>query len=157
MRWLVRGVIVAGVAVALSVGWCVYDGIATSLHAEHGLHAALLTVELLSDHVHEHSGQWPHSWTDLEELPPRRRGMFQWPEDSKEVQRYVTVDFAADPQEILSRSAEEFDAVRPIGPYYPFMDSGPIAALLEAIREHHRKEAVDDQGSGAKSQGPIEN
>jgi hypothetical protein len=62
--------------------------------------------------------------------------MFDWPKDSHEVQQYVAVDFSADPRQLAEETAAEFDAVRPIGPYYPFKDYGSVGALLETIRSH---------------------
>lgn len=62
--------------------------------------------------------------------------MFEWPKDSQEVQKYVTVDFSADPKRLAEQSAAAFDAVRPIGPYYPFKDRWQVKALLETIRAH---------------------
>ena len=61
--------------------------------------------------------------------------MFRWPHDSLAVQQYVEVDFAADPHRLAKQTADEFEAVRPIGPYYPFKDRGSVEALLASIRE----------------------
>jgi hypothetical protein len=127
------------VVVAVAVGWCLYQGASASLHAEHVLHAALLVVELLQEHVEQHDGEWPRSWGDLEALPPRRWGMFEWPKDSHDIQRYVAVDFSVDPMWLAMQTVDQFDAVRPIGPYYPFKDKGSIAALLKALRERKGK------------------
>jgi hypothetical protein len=135
MRWMIRIAAVVAFTAVLAGGFFVYHGISASLHAEHVLHAALLTVQLLDDYVTTHDGQWPRSWADLETLPPREWAMFEWPKDSPEVQRYVAVDFSADPQRLAVQSVDEFDAVRPIGPYYPFKDRGTVEALLKSIRE----------------------
>lgn len=137
-RWLrfsLRGLLILILIAALAGGYCLYLGISTSLHAERGLHAALLTVELLTDYVQQHEGQWPRSWSDLEDLPPREK-VYKWPADSLVVQQYVTVDFSTDPQRLAKLNSAEFDAVRPIGPYYPFNDYGAVEALLTAIREN---------------------
>lgn len=137
MRWAIRIVVVVVVIAAMVIGFCVYQGISASLHAEHVYHAALLTVQLLDEYVVLNDGKWPRSWSDLEKLPPRQRaGMFDWPEDSTKVQQYVEVDFSVDPQNLAKQSADEFDAVRPIGPYYDFKDSGQVKALLKSIRTH---------------------
>jgi hypothetical protein len=136
MRSITRVAAVVVVVAALAGGFCLYQGVSASLHAEHVLHAALLTVQLVNEHVVQHNGQWPHSWADLEDLPPRESAMFAWPKDSQQVQKYVVVDFSADPQRLAEQSAEEFDAVRPIGPYYPFNDSGPVDVLLTTLRAH---------------------
>jgi hypothetical protein len=135
MRWVTRVAVVVALIAALIGGFCIYQRVSSSLHAEHVLHAALLTVQLLNDHVAVHDGQWPRSWTDLEGLPPRKWAMFEWPKDSQEVQQYVAIDFSADPQRLATQNVEQFDTVRPIGPYYPFKDSGFVEALLNTLRE----------------------
>lgn len=139
MRRIVRvaafiALILAGVA-----GWCVYQGVSASVHAEYVLHAALLTVQLLEEYVVQHDGAWPRSWSDLETIPPRERGLFDWPKDSREVQRYVEIDFSANPERLAKQGIEGFDAVRPIGPYYGFKDSHEVKALLKALRERKVK------------------
>ena len=136
MRWATRIIVILVVVAALVLGFCVYRGISSSLHAEHVYHAALLTIGLLDDYVKQHDGDWPSSWAELEELPNREGGMYEWPTDSREVQQYVSVDFSADPERLLRQKVGEFDAVRPIGPYYPFQDNGRVIEHLETIREH---------------------
>ncbi len=136
MRLANRIAVTVVVAAGLAIGFWLYLGISSSLHAEHVLHAALLTVGLLDEYVDQHDGQWPRGWAELEGLPRREWAMFEWPKDSREVQRYVTVDFAADPKRLAKQSVDEFDAVRPVGPYYPFKEHGSMAALLSTIRKH---------------------
>jgi hypothetical protein len=134
---VIRIFVVVVVIAAMVAGFCIYQGVSASLHAEHVLHAALLTVQLLDEYVVLNDGQWPHSWSDLEKLPPKHRGgMFSWPEDSTDVQKYVELDFSANPQNLAKQSANQFDAVRPIGPYYEFKDYGSVEALLKSIRTH---------------------
>jgi hypothetical protein len=135
MRWLFR-IVLAVVIIAVLVGaFCVYQGVSTSLHAEHVFHAAILTVQVLDEYVAQHDGQWPRSWRALEQLPPKQRvSMYEWPQDSQEVKKYVTVDFSANPQRLAKQTPAEFDAVRPIGPYYPFKDSWQVKTLLDTIR-----------------------
>ena len=135
MRYLTRVALIVILIAAVVGGVCIYQGVSASVHAEYVLHAALLTIELLDEYVGVHDGQWPRSWADLEQLPPRE-SMFQWPADSGEVQKYVTVDFAADPKQLAGQMPAEFDAVRPIGPYYPFKDRGQVTAFLKTIRAH---------------------
>jgi hypothetical protein len=137
MRWVIRIVSAVVVVAALAGALCVYKGVSASLHAEHVLHAALLTLQVLDEYVAQHDGQWPRSWTDLEQLPPKERGsMFDWPKDSQEVQKYVTVDFSANAERSAKQTPAEFDAVRPIGPNYPFKDRWQVKALLDTVRAH---------------------
>ena len=140
MRWIIRIVAIVVLLAMLTGGYCVYRGLTDSIHAEYVLHAAIMTIELIDEHVTSHDGAWPRSWADLEALPPRERpGMFDWPQESAKVQQYVAVDFSADPQRLAQQSVDEFDAVRPIGPYYPFKDYGGIKALIEHVREQASK------------------
>lgn len=136
MRWAIRVFVIVVVIAAIAAGFCLYEGISASLHAEHVLNAALLSVQLLEDYVVLHDGDWPRSWADLEGLPPREWAMFEWPKDSRNTQQYVAIDFSADPRRLAKQEVDEFEAVRPIGPYYPFKDRGSVATLLNAIREH---------------------
>ncbi len=88
---------VCGLLIVLAgLGYCVYRGISDSLHAEHVLHAALITAGLLDDYVAQHNGQWPHSWTDLEQSRPGQGGIFKWPKDSLEMQKYAAINFGAE-------------------------------------------------------------
>lgn len=126
---------ITAVAVAVSIGLgVVYCGIRSSLAAERALHANLLVVDLIREYVVDHKGAWPRSWQDLERLPPRQRAMFQWPEDGEEVRRYVSVDFGADPDKLATEPVEQFVAVQPQGPCYPYKDYPEVAKLLDAIR-----------------------
>lgn len=136
MRWVIRIAVGVLLIAVLAIGYCVYRGISDSLHAEHVLHAALITAGLLDDYVAQHNGEWPHSWTDLEHSRPGQGGIFEWPKDSLEMQKYVEIDFRADPRVLAKQTADEFDAIRPIGPYYPFRDRWQIAHLMQTIREH---------------------
>ncbi len=135
MRWSVRLILIVAVIAIFAAVACVYRGITASVHAEHVLHAALLTTQLLEEHIVERNGEWPRSWSDLETLPRREWAMFAWPADSRDVQRYVTVDFSADLQRLASQTIDDFDAVRPIGPYYDFKHRWQVESLLITIRE----------------------
>jgi hypothetical protein len=134
-KWTIRAV---GVAV-LVLGYIVYLGISTSWHAEHVLHAALLTIDVLNVYVDEQKGAWPKSWRDLEDIKPRKWAMFSWPEDSDEIQKYVEIDFNADLERLINQKPGEFDAVRPIGPSYPFEDSWKVEELQKTIRKYSVK------------------
>ena len=132
------------VAVVVTGGTIAYMGASWAIRAEHGLHAAILTHELLKEYMEAHDGAWPGSWEDLEKLPVReRRGMFQqWPESSKQVQRYMEIDFTVDVDKIETESLEQFkekfDAIRPLGPCYPYDHYWMMEQLYETIRKYQR-------------------
>jgi len=131
-QFMCLALVVVAVAATIVFG-VIYCGISESLTAERSLHANLLVVDLLREYVVSHKGAWPGSWEDLEEVPGRRRAMFQWPEDKENVRHYVLVDFAADPDKLAKQSVEQFVAVQPRGPCYSY--DAEVAQLLDAIRE----------------------
>lgn len=124
------------VAVTLVIGLAIaYIAVSTSLTAEHALHANLLVLDLVREYVVDHQGAWPRSWEDLEQLPAREKGMFRWPLDAEEVRRYVSVDFAAEPDKLATQSVDQFDAIQPIGPCYLYKHYSNVPRLLDAIRQ----------------------
>jgi hypothetical protein len=133
-RWAFRSAIAIVVAGIVGATWLVYVGIATSLRAENALHATRLTTQVIEDHVRQHNGQWPRSWTELERSSRRSRAMFKWPNDRTEIQRYVWVDFDANSNDLARQSADGFDAIKSIGPHYPWEDYPELSSLLETLR-----------------------
>jgi len=130
---------IAGVVLAVSIGLgVVYCGIRSSLTAERALHTNLLVVAVVREYVVDHNGAWPRCWQDLEPSFSRRRAMFGWPEDGEDVRRYVSVDFEADPDKLATQSVEQFVAIQPQGPCYPYKDHPEVARLLDAIRQSRR-------------------
>jgi len=125
----------------------------TAIWAENSLHAILLSHDLVREYMVENDGEWPRSWEDLEKLPYReeRRGMFQrWPERSKEVQKYVVIDFAADISKLNTESTEEFSGIQPIGPCFNY-DHYPNAwELYKVIEKYQRKKRLMSGGHFAE-------
>jgi hypothetical protein len=125
-------------SVVLLVGggvWIVYQAISTSLHAECTLHAINLVTVLVDKYV-DREGKWPRCWEDLRTVSPGDRyTVYSWPQDSERVQSYVTVDFDVDLASLAKQDVEGFDAIRPIGSYYPYKCDGYIAALIETIKK----------------------
>ena len=109
-----------------------------AIQAEEALHATLYTVELVRKYVDLHKGEWPQSWVDLETVPsPGPR--FQWPESSPTLQKYVVVNFDADPLQIAKQSEDEFDAIRPAVPSYSFKKYGTVNRLIKSLSKHTSK------------------
>ena len=130
-----KRVFIITVVVAAVIGvFCVYEGVTTSLQAERALHATLLTTALVNDYIDRHQGEWPRSWSDPEAMPSRQWAMYNWPEDSRKVQKYVFVDFAADLRQLATQSTDEFDAIRPTVTCYDFKHYGAVEKLLVSIR-----------------------
>lgn len=134
MRRATRIVTVSVVAVVLAGGWGFYRVVRDAGRAENNLHAALLALLVLEDYITQHNGQWPGSWADLEQAPARKWDGFEWPRDSAKLQQHVTIDFTVNTDELVTQSVEQFNAVRPIGPCYPFKSYGLVASLLDKIR-----------------------
>ena len=133
-RWGIRsaiGILVAGI---VCLAWLVYSGISMSLRAEKAFHATLLTTQVIEDYVRQHNGQWPRSWKELEQSSTRTGANLRWPEDQAEIEQYVCVDFDADANDLARQSADEFQAIKPIGPHYVWEDRPELSSLLETLR-----------------------
>ncbi len=65
--------------------------------------------------------------------------MYRWPTDATILRQYVWVDFDADLDKLAAQTRDEFDAVRPLGPYYPFKHRGQVDELLDTIRQLRAK------------------
>ncbi|WP_417393174.1 hypothetical protein [Gimesia sp.] len=139
------------VAALFGIAWLVYYGISVSIRAEHNLHSTLYVVRLVDEFVYENQ-RWPKSWTELEQMKysgdaytPRNGELnalrvggamtFQWPADSLTLQHRVTINFDADPNDIVDRNPMDFDAIKPIGPYYEYRDYGIVDSLQETVRD----------------------
>jgi hypothetical protein len=104
------------------------------------LHATNEACELTMEYVQQHNGAWPRSWHDLERvhLPPNKSNVYRWPEDSKQLRQFVTIDFAAEPEQLTKQTVADFEAIKPIGPSFPYKDDGRVLALLESLRASRR-------------------
>ena len=126
------------------VVWCIYVGVSTSLRAEIALHATNVACELVTEYARQNHGAWPRSWQDLERLPVAsdRLKAFPWPQDSQRLQQYVMIDFTVDPQLLAKQSVDDFEAIKPIGPCFPYKHDSYVADLLNTLRKQlHRKHA----------------
>jgi hypothetical protein len=135
-RRMLRLVFVFMIAVVFVVGGLVYLGVSWSLSAERSLHANRLVVDLLADYITINKGVWPRCWQDLETLPVRQLGMFEWPTDKSEIERYVSVDFNADHNKVASDGVEGFTVVRPKGPCYEFKYYPQVERLIRIVRSN---------------------
>ena len=61
--------------------------------------------------------------------------MYSWPNDSAKVRELVSIDFAADPAKVVEKGAERFDAIKPIGPCYPYEQYNEVASLIETVQK----------------------
>lgn len=138
-RRVLQLVVVGLVVLVGGVAWMVYRGISDSLAAERCLHANQLVVTVLRDYVVISGGSWPRSWSDLETMPPRQHSMYRWPTDATILRQYVCVDFNADLDRLATQTRDEFDAVKPLGPCYPFKHYGEVDQLLDTIRQLRAK------------------
>ena len=134
-RYLLPGFLTC-LAVLLAGGlWIAYDVCSISIQAEYAVHAVNLVTVVVDKYVDE-TGKWPASWGELATVSSVNHwAMYSWPEDLEKVQRYVSVDFDADPASLAKQSVNEFDAIKPIGPCYPYKEDGFVAALIETLRK----------------------
>lgn len=115
------------------VAWVAYEGISVSIHAEYTLHAVDLISVVVDKYVGK-KGKWPASWEDLTTVSSRN-AMYSWPEDWEKVRLHVSVDFEADPAKLAKQSVAEFDAIKPVGPCYPYKHNGHVEDLIETLRK----------------------
>jgi hypothetical protein len=133
-RWLVRVIVAVVLLVAVAIGVCVYLGISTSLHAEKTLHAINLATVVV-DRFIQQERRWPNSWDDLRCVQTvDAPSMYSWPDDIGTIQGFVTIDFDVDVKVIASQTVDDFDAIEPIGSYYPYKDYGFVGSLIESAR-----------------------
>ena len=127
-------VLLCAIALAL-VSWTFIGAARTALDAESTLHAFLYTLELTDLYQESHLGAWPPDWKSLEQIPYAREGVWRWPEDSKEIQQRITIDFNVEPEDIAAMSADEFWAIRQREPCFPTSADWRVKALINDNRE----------------------
>jgi hypothetical protein len=125
--------LVTTASIVVATIWC---SVSEALRAERRLHAILLVIDLVQEHVAGCKGEWPRSWEDLERLAPRQRSMFKWPDDRKEVERCVSIDFEADRDQLARQAADEFVAIKPRGACYPYKEH--VGYLLDTVRRERK-------------------
>jgi hypothetical protein len=59
---------------------------------------------------------------------------FQWPADSITLQSRVSINFNASLDDIATQLPGEFDAIKPIGPFFEYRDYGVVQSLQEKLR-----------------------
>lgn len=118
------------------------NGALSSWRAEKALHACILTTRLVELYVKTTRGNWPTSWDDLQSRVPSAEsdGIFQWPNDRPDMERFVEIDFHADPRKLSRKSPEEFDAIKPIGDCYSSYGRH-FSFVIEELRKHHMQPA----------------
>jgi hypothetical protein len=130
-QWFGRAGIVA-VLLAAGVGIlvCVYLGI-SALQAEKSLHAVNLVTAVVDRFIQQEK-RWPTSWDELRainavDVP----SMYSWPDDSEAVHELVVINFDVDLTKIAAQTAEDFDAIRPIGSCFPYKDFRYVDSLIK--------------------------
>lgn len=135
----------------------IYIGVRESIRAEDNLHATLFVIRLVEQFVDE-NGRWPKSWSELEQMqfpsdapsplhgfPAPKPGEatvvriggqhgFDWPDQSQFLQECVAIDFDPDIAAIANQDPMDFEAIKPIGPYYEYRYYGFVESLQETLR-----------------------
>jgi hypothetical protein len=142
--------IVLVIVAAATGAWMLYTGVTVSLQAERNLHATIFTIRLVDQFVHE-KGRWPRSWSELEQMPfpsdaplPRNGELtvvriggshgYDWPAQSRHLRDCVSIDFGANVNTIVEQDPMEFEAIKPIGPYYEYRDYGFVESLQQTLK-----------------------
>lgn len=110
-------------------------GIHKSLEAEETLHAYDMVIQVVEQSVLQHSGQWPHSWQELEAIHQIEPSAgWKWPDDRAKIADRVRVDFTLSSQQVADMSPTSFSAIVQSGPCFP-PEEFRIAALIETVRK----------------------
>lgn len=139
MRSVIRIAVALGIVAVLIAARFVYQGYLRSFETERALYAASLTMQLLDEYVATHDGAWPRSWNDLEGLPSREWGEYQWPVHSQEIQRYVVVDFAVNSKDLAEQKTRVIDAVQVIGINLSMHEHEALRDVLRVMHENMAK------------------
>lgn len=129
-RTIIGLFLAAGVLISAGFAWCIYQGVSTSLQAENTLHAILLTTVVV-DHYVQQEHRWPESWTALQKVA----NVNDWPADAETVQQFVSVNFDVTLGEVASQTVEQFNAISPKRPCYPYKDRGQVKALIDTAKK----------------------
>ena len=133
--------VIAAVAVG---GWLLLHAVRVACQSEDNFDATLFTVRLVEEFVYE-NGRWPVSWDELEHfrfsgnapLPRSGRGLamqgHKWPGEAKWIKQHVAIDFQIDPNVVATQDLKNFEAIRPIGPYYEYRGEGYVKSLQETL------------------------
>jgi type II secretory pathway pseudopilin PulG len=138
------------IAATVVAGWMAYSGVSTSLRAEKNLQATRFAIRLVDQFVSD-KGRWPQSWQELKELQfpgphpsPVNSGLVGWSSDwPTDLQECVAIDFRADAAAVAQQDPMTFDAIKPIGPCYPYADF--VSTLQQTLKKTIKRN--DQQGS----------
>jgi hypothetical protein len=133
------------IAVVVGGIWWALDRVRTADHAERALHACILATDLLEQYVVATGGGWPSSWDDLEGRVQSSRDntMYSWPRDRREVERFVDIEFAAQPESLARAEDRDFEPLKPRGSCFTTYNRH-FSFLLEALRRFHPRNGTGD-------------
>ncbi|GAB5406365.1 MAG: hypothetical protein Aurels2KO_45960 [Aureliella sp.] len=128
-RLLIGASTLFAIALIVAVG-LVVSAVRTALLAEENLQAFLRVHGATMTYIEANAGEWPRSWSGLNSASPDR--------DLEPAAARVTVDFEADPREIVTQSPATFTAIRPSSPCYDV--DHKIQVLIDALKKYHAAE-----------------
>lgn len=137
LKWLTMRRVLATIAVI--VGFIGVSVTATAIHtswdAEKTLHAYIIVLDVTQQFVETNEGRWPQNWEVLESFRPRIGGIWEWPQDTLEIQRRITIDFQLTAAELAAMTPEGFTAVTQRSPRYDAAEA-QIQLLLHTLQRH---------------------
>ncbi len=134
-RTVIGLVVTAGLLFAAGFAWCLYQGVSTSLEAEKTLHAILLTTTVV-DHYVQQEHHWPESWAALHKVASvKEPSCYDWPADAETMQHFISINFDMTLSDVASQTIEQFDAITPKGPCYPYQDQCQVKALIDTAKK----------------------
>lgn len=123
--------------------WLGY-GIHVSLEAENTLHAYILVLDVVEQHVLQHDGRWPKSWEELDlSKPAKGQGIWMWPDDRARIAERIQIDFMLTTVQVVKMTPENFSAIHQVWPNY-----GPRESELAVFLENMRKSIAQTGVSG---------
>lgn len=141
MQVLQRAILWLLLVAGLLACWFGYSVISTANRAEHSLQATRVATLVVEQYVREYR-QWPGSWKELEAVSVSHGGFYKWPQHAPAIRNYVAIDFSATVEELASKQAHEFAAIKPELPVYAGYDLY-FDYLLQALQELEEKKRIE--------------
>ena len=110
-------------ALLVSALACVIYSISVSLSAEQSHQAQSVVLDVLTEYVKTHPGQWPKGWEELVNVRISGQvGIYGWPNNMSAIRERIDVDFKVKVSDVANMTLQEFPVVRLIGPNYGIIE-----------------------------------
>jgi hypothetical protein len=150
---IVNAVVFCIVVLVVGAASVLYQCVQVAFEAEKALHSYDLVVGVLGDYLERSNGKWPRSWEELgTTVPARSHSDLRWPEDFKQLQKRVQIDFDLTTSQVAAQDEEHFSAVEHLGPFHESRKETIMSLLATARRfanrRKERRDALNPHGVG---------